>query len=274
MAEPTGDEPSEPQLRFEKRGPIAQITLNRPHRGNALTPTMHDAISGIWQEVRDDGAIRVVIVTGAGDRHFCLGADLEAVAETGKVSSGSGPLVDEVRWSPRVNRVWKPVIAAVNGLVVGAGLHFVVDADLVIAADTAAFMDTHVNVGMVGAVENIGLAKRLPLGTALRMTLMGSAYRLPAARAHALGLVDEVTTPDHLMEAAEEMATVIAKNSPQAMALSQQAIWGSLEMGYTEATEYGWALVRAHWSHPDFTEGPRAFVERREPNWTVDGAPG
>jgi enoyl-CoA hydratase/carnithine racemase len=147
----------------------------------------------------------------------------------------------------------------------------VVDCDLVIASENAAFMDSHVNVGMVGAIENLGLARRLPLGTALRMTLLGRAYRLPAARAHQLGLVDElVARPADVLPAALEMARVMLANSPQAMALSKQAVWGGLERGYRDALESGWDLLRRHWSHPDFREGPRAFVEKRAPRWNPD----
>jgi enoyl-CoA hydratase/carnithine racemase len=176
-----------------------------------------------------------------------------------------------VHWSPYQNQVWKPVICAVQGLCVGGGLHFVVDSDLVIASENAAFMDSHVNVGMVGALENLGLARRLPLGTALRMTLLGRHYRLSAARAHQLGLVDElVATPAAVLPAALEMAGAMLANSPQAMALSKQAVWGGLERGYREALESAWALLRRHWSHPDFREGPRAFVEKREPRWNPD----
>ena len=131
-------------------------------------------------------------------------------------------------------------------------------------------MDTHVNVGMVGALENVGLAKRLPLGSALRMTLMGRHYRMPARRAYELGLVDELVQPGELMSTAEGMARAMLENSPQAMSLSQQAVWGSLERGYHDALEYAWALLRLHWNHPDFVEGPRAFVERRKPNWNPD----
>ncbi|ANS32102.1 MULTISPECIES: enoyl-CoA hydratase/isomerase family protein [Rhodococcus] len=262
-----------PEVLFEKRDHIAYITLNRPHKGNSLTGTMMPVMKHIWGEVRDDPWIRAAIVTGAGDRHFCTGADVDAVASRGGMSTGTGPLTDEVYWSPRQNRVWKPVICAANGLVAGAGLHFVVDADIVVAADTASFMDTHVNVGLVGAMENIGLAKRLPLGTALRMTLMGRDYRLPAGRAYQLGLVDELVAPDEVMDTAEQIASSIVKNSPAAVSLSQQAIWNSLEMGYTQACEYGWALLRMHWAHPDAKEGPRAFSERRPPNWTTPERP-
>ena len=178
---------------------------------------------------------------------------------------------EQLVWSPYQNRVWKPVICAVNGLCVGGGHHFVVDADIVIASRNAAFTDAHVNVGMVGALENVGLAKRLPLGAVLRMTLMGRAYRLTAERAHQLGLVDElVETPGDLAVCAREIAEVLLKNSPQAMALSKQAVWGAMERGYGEALEHAWGLLRLHWGHPDFREGPRAFSEKREPEWDPD----
>ncbi len=260
-------------LVYEKRGHVATITIDRPDRGNSLTQGMQPVFRAIWADVRDDPEIRVAIVTATGERHFCTGADVGAVADDGKVSSGDGPLTDEVFWSPHQNRVWKPVICAVNGLANGAGLHFVVDSDIVVAAEHAAFMDSHVNVGMVGAIENIGLAKRLPLGSALRMTLMGRAYRMPAERAYQLGLVDELVPKDRLMQTAEEMAQAIVKNSPHAVSLSKQAIWSSVEMGYRDSLEYGWALIRMHWMHPDFAEGPRAFTEKREPQWTAGGDP-
>lgn len=257
-------------LIYERRDHVAYITLNRPERGNALHSSMVEPIKAIWAEVRDDPWIRAAVVTAAGERHFCTGADVGAVAARGKVSAGKGPLSEEVHWSPRQNRVWKPVICAVNGTVASAGLHFVVDADIVVAADTAKFLDTHVNVGMVGAVENIGLAKRLPLGSALRMTLCGKAYRMTADRAYQLGLVDELTTPDELMNTATEIAQQICANSPAAVSLSQQAIWSSVEMGYRDSLEYGWALLRMHWDHPDSTEGPKAFAEKRDPQWVTD----
>jgi enoyl-CoA hydratase/carnithine racemase len=132
-------------------------------------------------------------------------------------------------------------------------------------------MDTHVNVGMVGALENVGLAKRLPLGSALRMTLLGRHYRMPAERAYQLGLVDELAEDGaQAMEVAESMAAQMIENSPQAMALSKEAVWGATERGYTEALENAWALLRLHWGHPDFKEGPRAFAEGRPPQWNPD----
>lgn len=255
-------------ISYVKDDHLAVVTLNRPDVGNSLTPGMHSFMRAVWEDVKRDDDVRCVIVTGAGRRHFCTGVDVRGVAARGKTSTTDGPLDEEVSWSPRQANVWKPVICAVNGLAGGAGLHFVVDSDIVVATETASFVDTHVNVGMVGAVENIGLAQRLPLGTALRMTLQGRNYRLPAKRAYALGLVDELAGPDELMTVTRAIAADIAANSPKAVSLSKQAVWSAVEQGYSAAAEYGWALARMHWSHPDFAEGPRAFAERRDPNWT------
>jgi E-phenylitaconyl-CoA hydratase len=257
----------ETDLLYDKDGHIATVVLNRPQRGNSLTPTMHERMRAIWRDVQDDDDIRVVIVTGAGDRHFSTGADVSIIADRGRVSQGSGPLNTELFWSPRQSHVLKPVICAVNGVCAGAGLHFVADADIVLACPNASFMDSHVNVGMVGGVENTALAYRLPLGTVLRMTLMGKDYRMSATRAYELGLVDELIERDELMKSAQEMAAVIAANSPAAVQRSKQAIWQSRDLGYTQAAEYAWALVRMQWGHPDFREGPQAFREKRTPRW-------
>ncbi len=257
---------------YEKRDGIATITLNRPDRGNSLTASMQHVMRAIWADVRESRDVRVAILTAAGERHFCTGFDMgESDASDSAEVFANRPLADAIHWSPYQNRVWKPVICCVNGLCIGGGHHFVVDSDIVIASRNASFMDTHVNVGMVGAVENVGLATRLPLGAALRMTLVGRDYRMPAERAHQLGLVDEIVeTPADLMAAALEMARSMLKNSPQAMALSKQAVWAARERGYSDALEYAWSLLRIHWGHPDFAEGPRAFAAKREPVWDPD----
>jgi E-phenylitaconyl-CoA hydratase len=255
---------------YRKHGGIAYIVLDRPERGNALTPEMRHRLGDVWEDVRDDPAVRVAIVTGSGERHFCTGADMTARSESAEGTQAvlvGPPMEEELRFTARQVKVWKPVICCVNGTAAGAGLHFVVDADIVLAAEGTSFVDTHVNVGQVGAIENIGLAKRLPLGTVLRMTLMGKAYRLTAERAHHFGLVDEVVPRGELIRTAEEMARAMMQGSPRTSALSQEAIWKSLETGYHEAMDFGWALVRMHWAHPDATEGPTAFAERREPKW-------
>jgi enoyl-CoA hydratase/carnithine racemase len=271
-ADETTTTSTEPDALFERDGQIARITLNRPARGNALTMAMGDLLHEYWTEIKGDPRIRCTIITGAGEKHFCTGADVGNVATSGRVRGEYDSIRNEVLHTSRQNDVWKPTICAVNGMVAGGGLHFVVDSDIVIAADHATFLDTHVNVGMVGAIENIGLANRLPLGSALRMTIQGRNYRMPAERAYQLGLVEELCPLADLGALATSIAEDICRNSPNAVSLSMRSVWSSREMPYSQAIEYGYALLRMHWRHPDFIEGPRAFAERRDPQWHVDGA--
>jgi enoyl-CoA hydratase/carnithine racemase len=254
---------------YRKEGAIATITLDRPEVGNSLTKEMHEAMSSIWDDVRGDTTIRVCVLTGSGEKHFCTGIDVQRVSETGTTTTGAGTLRDELHWTSRQNDVWKPTICAINGTVAGAGLHFVVDSDIVLATTDSSFLDAHVNVGMVGGVENVGLLSRVPLGTAMMMTLLGRSYRLSAADALVKGLVDELVDRDKLLERAYEIASVVAQNSPSAIARSMQAIWNAIDLWRGPATEYGWELVKAQWQHPDFREGPRAFAAGRTPNWAA-----
>lgn len=255
-------------LRYEKHGHVATMTIDRPERGNSLSRAMAEPVRAVWREVMADPEVRVLVITGAGDRHFCTGADVHEVAETGTVTAGDGPAREQIPWSALAHGVWKPVICALNGLVAGGGLHFVADADIVVAADHVEIMDTHTSVGMVGAVENVGLTHRLPLGSVLRLTLGGRSYRMSAQRAHQLGLVDELCDRSALLDTAYQVADGIVQNSPRAVMLSKQAIWASLGRDHEGALEHAWALARLQRTHQDFHEGARAFAERRPPRWT------
>jgi enoyl-CoA hydratase len=169
---------------------------------------------------------------------------------------------------PRACNVWKPVIAAVNGVCAGGGLHFVCDADIVLAASNATFVDTHVSVGQVAALEPIGLLGRMPLGAILRMAMVGRYERIGAQRAFDLGMVDEVIDPpEKLQEAAQALAETIARNSPSALMTTKRAIWAAMETGRTAALDEGMGYVRSFWGHPDNVEGPRAFSEKRAADW-------
>jgi enoyl-CoA hydratase/carnithine racemase len=191
--------------------------------------------------VRDDDAVRVAVVTAAGERHFCTGFDVgEAEGDEADSVFANRPLAEAVHWSPHQNRVWKPVLCACQGLCVGGGLHFVVDSDIVIASENAAFMDTHVNVGMVGAIENVGprQAPAARLGAAhdaLRAaTTDARAPRLRARSGRRAG-----REPADALPAALAIAEQLLGNSPQAMALSKQSVWGSLEQGYAGCARVG-----------------------------------
>jgi E-phenylitaconyl-CoA hydratase len=257
-------------LLFTVENGVAELTLNRPAEGNAMTPEMLVTLEAAWDKIENDRDVRVAIITGTGERHFCTGASV------GKLEVGQGTLQNRPnaavnRFSPRMCRVSKPVICAVNGLANGGGLHFVADSDIVIASKKAAFMDTHVSVGQVSGLESIGIARRAGVGAALLLGLAGRGYRMPAERAYQLGMVDLLEDDAAATIArARELAKAIAANSPQAMAHTKRAIWASTEMNDPMAPDFGWELLKLHWAHPDFTEGPNAFTEKRTPVWNTD----
>jgi enoyl-CoA hydratase/carnithine racemase len=164
--------------------------------------------------------------------------------------------------------VWKPVIAAVNGTCAGGGLHFVADADIVIASSNATFLDPHVSIGQVTAYEAIALVRKSPMEPIMRMALTGRHERLSAERAYQLGILSQVVDPpERLADEAMILAEKIAQNSPAAMRATKKALWGALEHGLTDACRAGAQELMAMWGHPDQSEGPLAFVERREPRW-------
>src|SRR5262249_53561023 len=142
------------------------------------------------------------------------------------------------------------------------------DADVVIAASNAVFVDPHVSLGQVSAYETIGLIHKSPMEPIVRMALTGVHERLHAPRARQLGILSQVVDPpEPLRDEAQLLAEKIARNSPAAMRATKQALWGALEVGLTDASRAGASAVVALWGHPDQEEGPRAFAEKREPVW-------
>ncbi|MFE9327603.1 enoyl-CoA hydratase/isomerase family protein [Nocardia sp. NPDC052278] len=250
----------------EVDGPVAVVSLNRPDRLNALSPTMQRELDRIWQAIDADAAIRVAVVTGTGDRAFCSGADVSTVADVSR--NRTSDYDAENRFTPLQVGMRKPSIAAVNGTCAGAGLHFVSDCDFAIAADSATFVDPHVNVGQVSALEPIGLARHMPLAAVMRMVLLGRHERISARKALELGMITEVVEGGGVKDRAIELAHLVATGSPAAIAVSRQAVYESLSLSYREAMRRGFVLLRAHADHHgDAQEGPRAFMEKREPNW-------
>ena len=263
----------ESEVVVELVGSALVIRLNRPERGNSLVSSMRGPMAAAWRRADQDNAVRAVVITGSGPRHFCTGVDVGSVAESGRTTTGDGSVEEEIVWSPLLAGVCKPVICAVNGIAAGGGLHFVADADIVVAGEHAQFLDTHVSVGMVGGVENVSLLRRLPIGTVMRMTLQGRSFRLPARRAYELGMVDELCAPGDELTASLAIAEEIGRNSPEAVRLSRQAVWGGVGLDHLAAAEQAWALAKSHRTHPDFAEGPRAFADGRVPRWTTTPSP-
>lgn len=258
-------------LEIQRRGHVGWLIFNRPQVRNAMNNAMRDELRLAWTELAGDPEVRVIVNTGRG-QSFQTGADVTELATDGMGMERYRASVEAwdmgfTSWQLGVD---KPVIAAVNGICAGGGLHFVADADIVLAASDAAFTDPHVSVGQVTAIETVALMRKMPAEAVLRMALVGRHERMSAARALELGLVSEVIDPpERLPEAAQELAEKIARNSPAAVRATKRALWGALERGLTEACRAGAAEMTGMWGHPDQTEGPAAFAEKREPRWKV-----
>jgi enoyl-CoA hydratase/carnithine racemase len=256
-------------LIVERRGPVGWLVFDRPEVGNAMDATMLRELEAAWRELDDDPEVRAIVNTGEG-RSFQTGLDVAQLArDRDALREQSRRTRDaELRLTGWHNRVRKPVIAAVNGLCAGGGLHFVADADIVIAASDAQLLDPHVSIGQVSAYETIGLVRKSPAEAIFRMALVGSGERLSASRAHQLGILSQVVDPpDALRDAAQELGELISRNSPAAMAATKRALWVALEMGLTDACRAGAGELVSMWGHPDQTEGPLAFTERRDAAW-------
>jgi enoyl-CoA hydratase/carnithine racemase len=256
-------------LTIERHGHVGWLIFDRPTAGNAMDAAMLDALPRAWRELDDDPEVRVIVNTGNG-RNFQTGLDVvqlsrdpEALREQSRRTKRAELLISA--WH---NQVATPVIAAVNGSCAGGGLHFVADADIVIAASDASFLDPHVSIGQVTAYEAIALVRKAPFEPVMRMALTGRHERMSAQRAHQLGVISElVDPPERLREAAQDLAEKIAENSPAAMAVSKRALWRALELGLTDACRAGARDLAALWGHPDQEEGPRAFAEKRAAAW-------
>jgi len=217
-------------LLVERAGPVGWLTFNRPASGNAMNAQMMDELERAWLELDADDTVRVIVNTGAG-AVFQTGVDvaqmsrdLDALREQSRRTKRF-----ELRFTAWHNRVAKPVVAAVNGLCAGGGLHFVADADVVLASADAEFLDPHVSVGQASVYETIAVAKKSRLEPVLRMAFTGRHERMTAARAYELGIVGEVVEAPALRGAAEAVATRIAARPADELAAVKRALWDALE---------------------------------------------
>ncbi len=223
-------------LQVQQCGPVGWLVFNRPTAGNAMDATMLAELEHAWAQLDADPAVRVIVNTGEG-RAFQTGLDVVQLAKD------PGALREQSRRTKRAelrltawhNGVSKPVIAAVNGVCAGGGLHFIADADIVIASTAASFLDPHVSVGQVSAYETIALARKLAFEPVMRMALAGRHERLSAERAYALGMVSELVSPEGLRERAQALAETIAQAPAIELAQRKRALWNALEVGLTAA---------------------------------------
>lgn len=231
-------------LRVERKGPVGWLVFARPEVANAMDATMLEELEAAWRELDAEPAVRVIVNTGEGHA-FQTGLDLHQLSRDRAAlrEQARRTAAAELRITAWHNRVTKPVIAAVNGICAGGGLHFVADADVVLASSDATFCDPHVSVGQAGAYEPIGLLAKMAAEPVMRMALAGRHERLPAWRAQRLGMVSEVVDPpERLRDRAQELAETIAARPPEVLAATKRVLWQAFEVGRTRAVQQAAAV--------------------------------
>jgi enoyl-CoA hydratase/crotonobetainyl-CoA hydratase len=253
--------------RFDSKGPfmtilthqldgVLTVTLNRPEAGNALNPALGEALSSELARALADDEVRVVIVTGAGEKIFCAGMDLKAFA-AGENVAPVGRALQQLATFP------KPVIAAVNGHALAGGFEVMMKCDLVVVAEGARLGIPEVKRGLVAAGGGTRLPRRVPLQVALEMGLTGEP--ISATRALELGLVNRVVPADEVLGAARELAASITANGPLAVAATKRLM---IEEIGPDNAEHVMRETASVFASRDAREGAIAFAEKRPPVWT------
>jgi enoyl-CoA hydratase/carnithine racemase len=250
----------------------ATITFNRPEQLNALSPAMIVELRQAYAAAEADESVWTILVTGAG-KAFCAGADVTEIPDDGRVIYPEPYLSTYPQWeapqegTPPFRTMTKPIITAVNGVCCGAGLDLVTTGDIAIASERAEFFDPHVSIGLVAGREMVRLARVLPVNIAMRLALMGRQERMSAQRAYELGLVSEIVEHDRLMDRAREVAGLVNRNAPLAVRGTRLAIRKTVDLPLHEAEILAETFRERVLRTDDAKEGPRAFVEKREPKW-------
>jgi len=253
------------QLLYEAADGVATITLNRPEQRNALSAQLLAELVDAIEAARDDEAVRCVVLTGAGDKVFCAGADLGGFAADVPLVEkhyASDLFLEFFRLMPRLG---KPSLCAANGHVLAGGLGLALSCDLVIAKDSATFGTPEINVGAFPYMIMSIIYRNVPRKKVNEMILLGE--RLSAADAVTYGLANKSVPEDEFDAAVAEWAGKLASKSPVLMRLGHDAIYRQQDMALDDALEYLRSQLSLTFSTEDILEGVQAFFEKREPNW-------
>jgi enoyl-CoA hydratase len=249
------------ELLAQRTGGVELLTINRPDARNSIDLATSLGIGAALDALADDDDVRVVVLTGSGDRAFCAGMDLKAFARGEDVTAAPGGFAGITqRFFP------KPIVAAVNGAALAGGFEVMLSCDIVVAANHAIFGIPEVTRGLFAAAGGlIRLPKRIPRAVALELALTGDP--IGAARAHALGLVNRVVAPEDVLPEALAIAERIAQNAPLAVRASKEILSKAAELPEEEGWRLSDAAKDAVFSSEDANEGAVAFAEKRPPAW-------
>lgn len=246
----------------ELKDGVLIVTINRNERRNAIDPATSAEMEEIFNDAEKNPEVRVIIITGAGDRSFCAGEDLAAFGENGEcqtiMAHGFAGITERLST--------KPIICAANGTAVAGGLEIALSCDIIVAADNARFGLSEVKVGLLATSGGlIRLPNRIPRNIAAEMCLTGTL--IPAQRAYEVGLVNHVVPKEELMDKAMEIAQTIAANAPIPLRLTKEIFHIAGQTSLEDAQRFCnrcWDYVE---KTEDAMEGPQAFLEKRKPNW-------
>ena len=278
--------PSFETLGYEESDGVAWVTLDRPEVYNACNAVMQRELRTLWRALRRHDDVRVVVLTGAGDKAFCTGIDRNealgdatgdaTVGEDGEavhVGAGSTPFMFDdpgEDLGPKTCDLWKPVIGAVNGMACGGAFYLLGEVDFIIATEQATFFDPHVTYGMAAAFEPLQMSGSMPFGELARLTLLGASERMSAQRAHQIGLVSELASDvDDLREKAGWAARAIADSPPLAVQGSLRALWAGRDMGRGQALALGYAFVGLGNSDEALAQGQERFASGARLDWRL-----
>jgi crotonobetainyl-CoA hydratase len=256
-----------PAALTERRGNVLVITINRPEARNCVNGAVSTAVGDALQQAQDDPEVRAVVITGAGDKSFCAGADLKAIARRENLYH---PDHGEWGFAGYVHHfIDKPTIAAVNGTALGGGTELALASDLVVAEERAQFGLPEVKVGLIaGAGGVFRIVHQLPRKVALEMLLTGEP--ISAAEAAKWGLINQVVPNGTVLEAALALAKRVTANAPLSVQASKRIAYG-VDDGVIPDEEPGWARTTREFAtllkSEDAKEGPLAFAEKRQPIW-------
>ncbi|MDP9228301.1 MAG: enoyl-CoA hydratase-related protein [Actinomycetota bacterium] len=244
---------------------VARVTLNRPDQRNALNGTLLAQLVAAMQTARDDDAVRAVVLTGAGDKVFCAGADLGGFATDAPLVEkhfASDVFLEFFRVMPRLG---KPSLCAANGHVLAGGMGLALSCDLVIAREGARFGTPEINIGAFPYMIMSLIYRNVPRKKVNEMMLLGE--QITAEQAVDYGLANKVVPAEEFEAAVDEWAHKLASKSPVLMRLGHDAMYGQQDMAIDDALEYLRSQLSLTFSTEDLQEGVKAFFDKREPNW-------
>lgn len=285
-AEPLAGRRFETLLYREERG-VATVTLNRPEVHNAFNTTMVEELRQVWRGLRHARGVRCVVLTGAGDKAFCTGIDRSEMnvdwpdqLEAGQDGHGAdgnaigfaSPFMHDDPGEfigPKSCDLWKPVIAAVNGMACGGAFYMLGEVEFVVAAEHATFFDPHVSYGMPTSFEPIHMVQKMPFHEIMRISLVGNAERVSAKRAYEIGLVSEVVPGPDLLGAATQVAETIAGYPELAVQGTVRAIWSARDLTRVQALGMGYGYIAMGTTSEGLKEGQRRFASGERPSWRL-----